>query len=97
MSDWESLMHWTKCFPVTPPASLQMGNQSDGTMSSGCRSPVRQRRPHSVAGQLPGYASPTVASQIKTARSPEKNSAGNQMVCYRCSKLDFTFTLCCIY
>lgn len=72
--------------PATPPNALPAGTLSDGTISSGGRSPSRQRRPHSVAGRLPNYASPTVASQCRMARGLEKTFAGNLTVCYRCSK-----------
>ena len=63
-------------------------SQSDLTMSaSSDGSPIRRPRPHSVAGRLPSYASPTVSSKIRISRDTEKKSSpGNLTVCYRFSK-----------
>lgn len=60
----------------TPPPNFRArSNQSEN--SSGDHSPVRKRRPHSIAGRLPGYAAPTSASQARTGRSEEKKLTGN--------------------
>ena len=66
-------------------------SQSDLTMSSSDGSPVRRPRPHSIAGRLPNYATPTVSFQVRTSRSTEKKSAGNLTVCYRFRKLSLCF------
>lgn len=66
--------------------SLGSGAMSDGTLSSGGRTPTRHYRPHSIAGQLPNYALPTVASQIRAARWGAEAGLKRQLVtvCYRC-------------
>ena len=76
---------------ATPPMKRPKSSQSDLAMSaSSDGSPIRRPRPHSVAGRLPSYASPTVSSQIRMSRDSEKKSSGNLTVCYRFSK----FMLC---
>ena len=79
---------------ATPPMKRPKSSQSDLAMSaSSDGSPIRRPRPHSVAGRLPSYASPTVSSQIRMSRDSEKKSSGNLTVCYRFSK----FMLCHLY
>ena len=78
---------------VLPGCWRPKSSQSDLTMSSSDGSPVRRPRPHSIAGRLPNYASPTVSFQVRTSRSTEKKSAGNLTVCYRFRKLSSCFLL----
>ena len=37
----------------------------------------RKPRPHSIAGRLPGYATPTFASQARHGRNTDKKFTGN--------------------
>jgi len=68
------------------------GNRSDGTASSGIASPVRMPRPQSVAGNLPGYLMPTVASRLRISFSTDKLPDYSVPLCCRYSKIFSLFT-----
>ena len=61
---------------TSPAMRRPRSSQSDHTMSSSDGSPVRKPRPHSIAGRLPSYATPTVSSSARTGRNPDKKITG---------------------